>query len=206
MVTICTQSVKMVAMDKSRASRSRTYEFPPQDEWRIWMYFLKAYKAVVERVDKDLRAASHLTLAEFELLHLVIRAHGRIRFIDLARVTLLSQSRISRQIDALQAKGFLYREITASDRRATFAVLTPAGRDAYDGAFQPFLQAYHEEFAGLIPAGDLKPFGEVLLSLLKEPDYSARVTAVMDAARAANAPAGRRKASKGHGGRSRRAA
>lgn len=206
MVTICTQSVKMVAMDKSRASRSRTYEFPPQDEWRIWMYFLKAYKAVVERVDKDLRAASHLTLAEFELLHLVIRAHGRIRFIDLARVTLLSQSRISRQIDALQAKGFLYREITASDRRATFAVLTPAGREAYDGAFQPFLQAYHEEFAGLIPAGDLKPFGEVLLSLLKEPDYSARVTAVMDAARAANTPAGRRNASKGRGGRSRRAA
>lgn len=201
MVTICTRRVKMVAM-----SRSRTYEFPPQDEWRIWMYFLKAYKAVVERVDKDLRSASPLTLAEFELLHLVIRAHGRIRFIDLARVTLLSQSRISRQIDALQAKGFLHREITATDRRATYAVLTPAGRKAYDGAFQPFLQAYHEEFADLIPARDLKSFGEVLLSLLKEPDYSARVTAVMDAARAANTAPGRRNGSTGRGGRSRRAA
>lgn len=59
MVTICTKGVKMPAM-----SRSRAYEFPPQDEWRIWMYFLKAYKAVVERVDKDLRSASPLTLAE----------------------------------------------------------------------------------------------------------------------------------------------
>ena len=171
----------MVAM-----SRSRTYEFPPQDEWRIWMYFLKAYKAVVERVDKDVRSASHLTLAEFELLHLVIRAHGRIRFIDLAKVTLLSQSRISRQIDALQSKGFLYREITDSDRRATYAVLTSAGRKAYDSAYQPFLQAYHEEFSDLIPARCLKSFGEVLLSLLKEPHYSARITAIMDAARAVN--------------------
>jgi DNA-binding MarR family transcriptional regulator len=163
------------------------------------MYFLKAYKAVVERVDKDLRATSRLTLAEFELLHLVVRAHGRIRFIDLAKVTLLSQSRISRQIDVLQGKGFLHREITASDRRATYAVLTPAGRKAYDDALQPFLRAYHDEFADLIPENDVEGFGLHLLSLLKEPDYSARITAIMDAARAANSGKAAKKASRGKG-------
>ena len=76
-----------------------------------WVLFLKAYKSVVDRVDRELRRGSPISLAEFEILHMVTVAHGRIRFIDLAKVTLLSQSRISRQIDSLQQKGFLFREV-----------------------------------------------------------------------------------------------
>jgi DNA-binding MarR family transcriptional regulator len=94
-----------------------------EEERHAWSYFLKAYKVATEGVDKSLRENSPLSLAEFEILHKVGLTGGRIRFIDLARITLLSQSRISRQIDALQAKGFLRREITASDNRATLRSL-----------------------------------------------------------------------------------
>lgn len=160
--------------------KPKPFEFPPADKWITWVLFLKAYKAVVERVDKELRKGSPLSLAEFEILHMVSIADGRIRFIDLAKVTLLSQSRISRQIDSLQQKGFLLREVTDADRRATYAVMTPAGAQAYDDALQPFLRSYHLDFAELIGDEQAPQFTQVLDVLLQDPDYKDKVNAIME--------------------------
>ncbi|MCB9960504.1 MAG: winged helix-turn-helix transcriptional regulator [Hyphomonas sp.] len=148
----------------------------------MWGYFLKAYKAVVDRVDKRLRADSQLTLAEFELMYALNNGGGRVRFIDLANVTLLSQSRISRQIDSLQKRGLLLREITDSNRRATYAVLTEEGKAAYDEAEQVFLSAYYSDFRNLIPAEDVDAFRRVLGILLQEPDYPKRSLELLEAA------------------------
>ncbi len=164
-------------------SGTTRHAFPSWADWMLtWGRFLKAYKAVVERVDKRMRAGSQLTLAEFELLFIVNDGGGRIRFIDLAKITQLSQSRISRQIDSLQARGFLIREITDSDRRATFAVLTPAGKAAFDEAEQPFLDGYYNEFRNLIPKKDMEAFRRVLGILLQEPDYPRRAMELLDTA------------------------
>jgi DNA-binding MarR family transcriptional regulator len=161
-------------------------EFPPEERL-AWSYFLKSYRAVVEAVDKELREVATITLAEYELLLHVTRAGGRIRFIELARVSLLSQSRVSRQIDALQAKGYLNREITTSDRRATFAVLTSAGAKAFDQAAEPFARAFHANFLDLIPKGKLGVFTEILRKLLRDANYSAACTEILTRARAQNA-------------------
>lgn len=166
--------------------------FPSWADWMLtWGRFLKAYKAVVERVDKQLRTGSQLTLAEFELMFIVNDGGGRLRFIDLAKIAQLSQSRISRQIDSLQTRGFLIREITDSDRRATFAVLTPAGKAAFDEAEQPFLRGYYNEFRNLIPKEDLEAFRRVLGILLQEPDYPRRAMQLLDTAFEQNASGGR---------------
>lgn len=172
-------------------SGSKKRTFPHWADWVMWGSFLKAYKAVVERVDGGLREASQLTLAEFELMFAINDGGGRVRFIDLANVTLLSQSRISRQVDALQSRGFLLREITDSDRRATFAVVTPEGKAAYDQAQDAFLDGYYGEFRDLIPDEDLEAFRRVLAHLLKEPDYPHKAMQILDAAFEANAKGGR---------------
>lgn len=151
-----------------------------------WTYFLKAYKVVVEDVDKDLREGSDITLAEYEILLGVSEAGGRLRFIDLSRNTLLSQSRISRQIDALQAKGLLKREITATDRRATFAVMTPKGWRAWQAAQSPFGSACRKHFLDLIPAAQLKSFTHVLELLLEDPGFYVRNREMLRQAREAN--------------------
>lgn len=164
-------------------SVTKKHTFPSWADWMLtWGRFLKAYKAVVERVDKRLKADSQLSLAEYELLFIVNDGGGRVRFIDLAKITQLSQSRISRQIDALQARGLVKREITDTDRRATFAVLTPAGKAAFDEAEQPFLEGYYTEFRNLIPEEDIEAFRRVLGVLLKEPDYPRRAMQLLDAA------------------------
>jgi DNA-binding MarR family transcriptional regulator len=157
-----------------------------EEERHAWSYFLKAYKVATEGVDKSLRENSALSLAEFEILHKVGLTGGRIRFIDLARITLLSQSRISRQIDALQAKGFLRREITASDNRATFAAITTEGQRALEAAMEPFAQAYHRHFLDIIPKGRLSSFSGVLRLLMQNEDYVTVYRETIERARADN--------------------
>ena len=124
-------------------------------------------------------------------MYIVNDAGGRIRFIDLARISNLSQSCISRQVDSLQARGFLNREVTDSDRRATFAVLTAAGKAAFDQAEQPFLAAYYTEFRDLIPEADVESFRRVLGLLLREPDYPRQAMQLLDAAFEQNSKADR---------------
>jgi DNA-binding MarR family transcriptional regulator len=143
---------------------------------------------VTDQVDKALKAEAPVSLPEFEILHILHNNDGRMRLIDLATGTLLSQSRISRQVDALQAKGFLVREISEADRRATYAVLTPEGVQTYDAARQPFLRAYYKHFSDLI--GDQTPaFGTVLSALMNQEQLPSGMSLFIDAMRAANAPA-----------------
>ena len=62
-----------------------------------------------------------------------------------------------------QARESLNREVTDSDRRA-FAVLTAAGKAAFDQAEQPFLAAYYTGFAISHPKADVESFGPGLVA------------------------------------------
>lgn len=148
--------------------------FPPREQWAVWGLFLKAFKVVtdqVDQVDKALKAEAPVSLPEFEILHILKNNSGRMRLIDLATGTLLSQSRISRQVDALQAKGFLVREVSEADRRATYAVLTPEGLRTYELASQPFLRAYNKHFADLVGEHS-EAFGTMLGALMNQESLS----------------------------------
>lgn len=151
-----------------------------------WINFLKAYKVVVDNVDREVVTGSPITLAEYELLLYVDLAGGRIRFIDLSRLTLLSQSQISRRIDSLQAKAYLSRESTNTDRRATYAVMTPAGYDAFQASQSPFARSFQKNFLSLIPPEDLATFSRVLEILIQDPSYRQTTAEILDQASAAN--------------------
>ncbi len=177
---------------------------PRLEEWGLWIYFLKAYKVVVDSIDKELRDEAPVSLAEFELLHLLQIADGRMRFIDLANITLLSQSRISRQVDALQSKGYLVREITASDRRATYAILTPEGQRVHSKAIAPFTRALRNDFVNLVPKSKRPLLSELLKALLQTPDFREKAAEILRQARIANSKTSP-KAARPSVGRARRA-
>jgi DNA-binding MarR family transcriptional regulator len=128
--------------------------------------FLHAQKLVNERVDKDLRSESPLSATEFEVLWRINYAGGRLRFINLAHDVKLSQSRVSRQVDSLERKGYVLREATNQNRRATFAVMTDKGQAAYEAAEQPFQKAWRTHFFARISPDDLEVFKRVLMSLI----------------------------------------
>jgi DNA-binding MarR family transcriptional regulator len=165
---------------------ARSLEFPSAEPYVTWGYFLKAYKNVVEAIDRYMQSEAPVSLAEFEIMLHVRDAYGRIRFIDLAKIMALSQSRISRQIDALHSKGYIFREVTDSDRRATFAVLTNLGETAYQKALPAFLESFEENFSRLIPAKHMPVFRQCLKALLQDDSFTDSVAAIMAKTRSQN--------------------
>lgn len=161
-----------VADSTPTVSSARGFLNFPEATRQPWSYFLRSYKGVVDGVDREIRDGAAINLAEYEILLQIKRSGGRMRFIDLANRTLLSQSRISRQIDSLQAKGLLYREITDADRRATFAVLTKAGQKVFDTADQVFVRALHAHFLDRIPEDQLGKLTNILAGLLDGGDLT----------------------------------
>ncbi len=67
---------------------------------------------------------------------------------ELGRYVYKGPSTLSRQLDSLVAKGFVFREICAEDRRKTYVCLTEEGKAAKD-----YLLKHAEEFIGLICDG-----------------------------------------------------
>ena len=68
--------------------------------------------------------------AEFEVcLRLARSPEGLLRMTDLAAQTTLTSSGITRVVDRLVERGLVTRQSCATDRRTTYAVITPAGRD-----------------------------------------------------------------------------
>lgn len=145
-------------------------QLPLPIQW-AWARFLKAYKVVLDTIDRETLAGGPMSVAEFELMLYVQISGGRIRFINLAKLSLLSQAQISRRVASLQAKGYLLREATDSDRRATFAVMTEAGAAAFEASQRPFLAALQRNFIDRISPEKLEAFSEVLAGLTDDPDF-----------------------------------
>jgi MarR family 2-MHQ and catechol resistance regulon transcriptional repressor len=72
--------------------------------------------------------AAGLALSEFEVLLRLSRSPDtRLRMSDLAVQANLSSSGLTRLVDRLEARGLVVRQACPSDRRGSFATLTPTG-------------------------------------------------------------------------------
>lgn len=127
-----------------------------------WGNFLRAYKTVLDRIEDDLRRETVVNLGEYEILHHLTRADGRLRFVDLARKTLLSESRIQRKMTSLQDRGLINREAAEDDRRSVLAVMTPAGAKAFEAAQPVFLDALHRHLLQHVPDDQIEQFNAIL--------------------------------------------
>jgi DNA-binding MarR family transcriptional regulator len=184
---------KEEAPESEVAAQPRAFLELPEAMQNLWYGYIKAYKVVTEAVDRDLKQQSLMSLADYEVVASVESAGGRLRFIDLAKLTLLSQSRISRQVDALQTRGLLRRETTDTDRRATYALLMPKGKEELEKAAQVVVAALRAHFYDRIPTVKQKLLQELLDDLL-EPGYRAQSGRIINDARVVNGlpPIGRR--------------
>jgi len=81
------------------------------------------------RVDSELGAAHGIGLSDFAALHHLAEAPGtRLRRVDLARRLALTPSGVTRLLAPLERRGIVARESDGNDARATYAVLTRAGK------------------------------------------------------------------------------
>ena len=120
------------------------------DDVAAWRALLLAHSGAVRAIEAELAAHGTIPLSWYDVLLELNAAPGRkLRMQDLAARVVLSRTRVSRLVDEIVRAGLVAREPDPDDGRATFAVLSPAGRDALKKAAPRYLAGIEAHFTSL---------------------------------------------------------
>lgn len=160
-------SVMPASSDPASSAQPLAPTDPRLDAWRS---FLHAHARVSRRLDEELQAGHHLSLAEYDALLQLVNAPGhRLRMSVLAERVLLSRSGITRLVDRLVAAGMVERTTCTTDARGAEAALTRAGHARLRDASITHLDGVRRLFVDVVPAEDRaameRGFGLVLDNL-----------------------------------------
>ncbi len=116
-----------------------------------WRGFLLAHDTVLEKIDDDLEAQAGLSLGEFEVLdHLAAAPDHQLRMNELAALTRLSPSGLTRRFDAMVRKGWVTRSKSTQDGRGILAGITVKGLSKVAEARPVHARAVRTHFLGLL--------------------------------------------------------
>lgn len=125
-------------------------------ELAAWRGMLAVHSRIVAALDAELARAHGLPLGSYEvLLQLADAPEHSLRMGELADRMLLSRSGLTRLVDRLGARGLVDRQECDSDRRGTFAQLTPAGVELFEAARPTHLRGVREHFLDRLDEADL---------------------------------------------------
>ncbi|WP_433507032.1 MarR family winged helix-turn-helix transcriptional regulator [Pseudonocardia halophobica] len=113
-----------------------------------WAALLRTHAAVLRELERDLERAQGMPLTWYDvLLELNSAPERRLRMQELGERAVVSRSRVSRIVDELARAGLVVREQDPADRRGSWAVLTPAGRERLRAAAPGYLDGIAKHFA-----------------------------------------------------------
>jgi DNA-binding MarR family transcriptional regulator len=134
-----------------------------------WIGLLETHKQLTRALDAELEARHGLSLSSLELLGRLARAEGRqLRLSALAQATGLSLSRVSRLIDALEARKLVRRRPCAEDARAVEAHLTEQGLCLAREAQATHFASVRERFFDQLEPGELEALAQVFARFAKD--------------------------------------
>jgi DNA-binding MarR family transcriptional regulator len=132
-------------------------------ELRAWAAFLDAQAALLRQLEAELIEKEDMTLAEFDvLIQLGIAPDRRLRMTELSERVRLSRSGLTRLVDRMAQAGLVKRARCGSDRRGTFATLTPAGTARLRRARPVHFRGIREHFGKRLSAAQLSAVAEAL--------------------------------------------
>jgi DNA-binding MarR family transcriptional regulator len=124
-----------------------------QDErWHAWYCQAKMNARLTERIADEMERRTGLPAAWIEVLANLRNEPKRMN--ELADNLILSRGGATRLIARIEAAGLVERETPAHDRRATFAVITEAGREAVERAFPIHLDIVEELYGRHLETDD----------------------------------------------------
>jgi MarR family 2-MHQ and catechol resistance regulon transcriptional repressor len=92
---------------------------------KLWVVLARAYAAVEAQLAADI-GQHDLTVTEFGILE-ALHHKGPLLLGEIQKKVLVTSGGITYLVDRLETKGLVRRENCPTDRRARYAVLTPAG-------------------------------------------------------------------------------
>lgn len=133
----------------------------------VWRLFLTAHKRLSDQIEQQLAQAELPPLEWYDvLLSLKEAPNHQLRLSELADKTLLSRSNLTRLVDRLEQAKLLCRKSCPSDRRGTYAALTPAGLSMQEQMWSVYAAGIVEYFAAHVSESEAKTLQQVLQRLL----------------------------------------
>jgi len=96
------------------------------------------------------------------LLELNAAPGRRLRMSELGQRAVLSRTRVSRVVDELAAAGLAERQPDEADGRSSFAVLTPAGKNALRRAWPVYREAIRRRLGAHLTAEQCRQLARLL--------------------------------------------
>jgi len=118
-------------MEQATADRARDEGAPKQNpHGEAWGALTRTHAAIVQRLQEMLSASDFPPLPWYEVLATVAEAPDeRLKMGDLAEALVITRGGLTKLVDRLVKAGLLERTFCETDRRVSYATLTPAGRD-----------------------------------------------------------------------------
>jgi DNA-binding MarR family transcriptional regulator len=137
------------------AMRTSPPRWLTDDEQRAWRAYIRLAQLLMRQLDRDLHPFG-LSMHDYEILVELSEAPARrLRMTELADRTAQSRSRLSHQINRMEAKGLVSREGCEGDKRGTFAVLTARGADMISTVAPSHVTSVREHFVDQLGPRDL---------------------------------------------------
>jgi DNA-binding MarR family transcriptional regulator len=130
-------------------------------EMVAWRTYIIASRQLLAALDADLKEHD-LTLPDYEILALLSDAPDRqMRMSELAKIALLSRSRLSHRMKVMEKAGWLKREPCPDDKRGYFAVMTPKGWKAIVAAAPDHVESVRARFLDHITKADQQVIAQI---------------------------------------------
>jgi DNA-binding MarR family transcriptional regulator len=133
----------------------------------IWALFLTAHAVLVEEIEARLAEAGLPQLSWYDVLWALERAEDhRLRMSELADMTVVSRSNLTRLVDRLENAGLVERERVEEDRRGAFAVVNAEGRAMRRKMWPVYSAAIKALFEDHIGSREAAQMGDTLRRIL----------------------------------------
>ncbi|MGJ9412613.1 MarR family winged helix-turn-helix transcriptional regulator [Aeromicrobium sp. CF4.19] len=137
---------------------------------RLATSIMRVQQILSQRLDAALRPHG-ITFARFEVLRLIsFSREGHLPLSKIGERLMVHPTSVTNLVDRLESQQLVQRRTDPTDRRRTFAALTPQGQQVLDAATDALMDI---DFAvgELVP--DQREDAYALLRLLREPDFRA---------------------------------
>lgn len=139
-----------------------------REQLRAWKKLIAVVELLPGTLETQLQRDSGLSHFEYFTLAMLSEAPDRtLRMTALAAHTNATLARLSHVVSRLEKRGLVRREACAADRRATNAILTPAGWEAVVGAAPGHAARVLETVIDPLTAGDVADLDRIMGRILE---------------------------------------
>ncbi|HEY3469025.1 MAG TPA: MarR family winged helix-turn-helix transcriptional regulator [Amycolatopsis sp.] len=132
-------------------------------ETAAWYAYMKVHLRLEYELNRQLRADSGLSLADYHVLVALTSAPGgRLRVTDLAIRIGWERSRLSHHLKRMRERGLVVTGVSPEDRRATDVVLSEVGWAALRRAAPDHVEFVRQAFLDALGSGEKAQLADLL--------------------------------------------